>query len=327
MLGWLAGGAAAVAAFPLALLALMPTQTPAPAAGGLDASKVPAQYVAAINAASATCEDAPPALLAAQLYSESRFDPNAVSPVGAQGIAQVMPDTWAAHGVDANGDGVANPFDPVDGIFTMAAYDCAVAADVASVPGDPTTNMLAAYNAGPGAVLKYQGVPPYAETQAYVQRIMSLAGQFAAPVTAAGPSSDLRRFPNGQIPLPALCPIAWAPGQMTDCAAASPLVALNNHYRATFGRDLCITDSYRSYAAQVDVFARKPALAAVPGTSNHGWGVALDLCDGVQTFGTVTHEWMRTNAGTYGWVHPKWAQRGGSRPEPWHWEYVGAASP
>ncbi len=69
--------------------------------------------------------------------------------------------------------------------------------------------------------------------------------------------------------------------------------------------------------------AAKPTLAAVPGTSNHGWGTAVDLCGGIQTFGSAQHVWMRQNAPLYGWYLPSWAQQTGSKPEPWHWEYGG----
>ena len=88
-------------------------------------------------------------------------------------------------------------------------------------------------------------------------------------------------------------------------------------------RALCVTDSYRDYGAQVDVYQRKPELAAIPGTSNHGWGVAVDLCGGAQSFGTATYAWLKANAPRFGWHHPSWAEPGGSKPEPWHWEYVG----
>ena len=91
------------------------------------------------------------------------------------------------------------------------------------------------------------------------------------------------------------------------------------------GRKVGITDSYRSYAAQVDVKRRKPTLAAKPGTSNHGWGTALDL--NVGGFGSETYRWLSANAPKYGWVHPNWAQQGGSKPEPWHWEYKGGSQP
>jgi cell wall-associated NlpC family hydrolase len=118
-------------------------------------------------------------VLAAQLYQESGFNANAVSSVGAQGIAQFMPATWTTWGKDENGDGKADPFDIEDAIPAAARYDAAIADQVASVPGDRVANMLAAYNAGPGAVLQYGGVPPYAETQAYVQRITDLASEWA----------------------------------------------------------------------------------------------------------------------------------------------------
>nr|WP_284291327.1 M15 family metallopeptidase [Angustibacter aerolatus] len=100
-------------------------------------------------------------------------------------------------------------------------------------------------------------------------------------------------------------------------------------YRASSvsgGRDLAVTDSYRSYAAQVSTKARKGNLAATPGTSNHGWGLAIDFGGGIQTTGSTAHAWMLTHAGHYGWVHPAWARPGGSKPEPWHWEYVGTTS-
>ena len=59
----------------------------------------------------------------------------------------------------------------------------------------------------------------------------------------------------------------------------------------------------------------------MPGTSNHGWGQAVDLSGGIQSFGSAEFTWMQANAGKYGWKPPEWAQAGGSKPEPWHWEY------
>lgn len=91
------------------------------------------------------------------------------------------------------------------------------------------------------------------------------------------------------------------------------------------GVPLCVTDSYRDYGGQIDVFRRKPELAATPGRSQHGWGLAVDLGCGVQTFDSEAYRWMQLNAGQFGWIHPSWAQQGGSRPEAWHWEYVGVA--
>jgi LAS superfamily LD-carboxypeptidase LdcB len=68
---------------------------------------------------------------------------------------------------------------------------------------------------------------------------------------------------------------------------------------------------------------RKPHLAATPGTSVHGWGLAVDLCGGVERFGTTQNTWLLAHAPAHGWSHPAWAAAGGSRPEPWHFEYAG----
>jgi hypothetical protein len=105
-----------------------------------------------------------PALLAAQLMAESGFDPNAGSPAGAQGIAQFMPSTAAAYGLD-------NPFDPVAAIDAQAH----LMSDLLRQFGSPEL-ALAAYNAGPGAVEPCNCVPDYPETRAYVSRILALLG-------------------------------------------------------------------------------------------------------------------------------------------------------
>lgn len=126
-------------------------------------------------------------------------------------------------------------------------------------------------------------------------------------------------YSNGLIPASQLCGLGN--GHMLRCDAAAAYQQLSSAFRQAFGKNLCITDSYRSYSAQVDLYGRKPSLAALPGTSNHGWGVAVDLCGGVDKFGTAQYQWMVAHAGAYGWVHPSWADQGGSREEPWHWEF------
>lgn len=130
-------------------------------------------------------------------------------------------------------------------------------------------------------------------------------------------------YANGEIPAAALCPLWGAPNQMLRGDAARAFTALSRSYAKSFGRPICVTDSYRSRGEQVTLFAAKPALAARPGTSNHGWGTALDLCGGIESFGTAEHAWLLTHAPLYGWFHPSWAEPNGSRPEPWHWEYAG----
>ncbi|MFB7476459.1 NlpC/P60 family protein [Kitasatospora sp. NPDC056184] len=156
-------------------------------AAGLSPGTVPAAYQGPIEQWGRLCPDLSPPLLAAQLYQESGFDPRARSGVGAEGLAQFMPGTWASYGTDGNNDGRRDPWDPLDAIASAATFDCALARDVAKVPGDRQSNMLAAYNAGPGAVAKYQGVPPYRETQGYVRNILATARSFAAPANPAAP--------------------------------------------------------------------------------------------------------------------------------------------
>ncbi len=150
--------------------------------GGVQPGTVPAAYLGLIETYGRSCQTLTPARLAAQLYQESNFQPNAVSPVGAVGIAQFMPETWRTYGLDANGDGAADPNDPEDAIPAAAGYDCTLAKTISEVPGDVISNMLAAYNAGPYAVLQNRGIPPYEETQNYVARIRELEPAFATTV-------------------------------------------------------------------------------------------------------------------------------------------------
>lgn len=180
----------------LSFLALLVVGTYTAASGiagrgvGLAKGAVPATYQPLVQEWGNLCPALNPALLAAQLYQESGWDPGAVSPADARGIAQFMPGTWATHGIDANGDGERDINDPEDAIPSAATYDCKIAGYVEDVPGDPTDNMLAAYNAGPYAVIKHNGVPPYRETENYVQIIRALEQSFAAPTSRLSPSKQ-----------------------------------------------------------------------------------------------------------------------------------------
>ncbi|MEU5882818.1 D-alanyl-D-alanine carboxypeptidase family protein [Spirillospora sp. NPDC047279] len=131
-------------------------------------------------------------------------------------------------------------------------------------------------------------------------------------------AANARKFPNGLIPSKYLCPLPQK-GEQLRADAALGFYKLNAAYKRRFGRDMCVTDSYRSLANQNRVYAQRPGFAAVPGTSNHGKGQAVDLCGGVQNSGSLQFNWLEANAGKYGWRHPAWAY---SNPfEPWHWEY------
>jgi len=148
-----------------------PGQDPSPPAGATLPSFVPARFRDPL-VASAAKWNVSAALLAAQLMAESNFNPFAVSPAGAQGIAQFMPSTAASYGL-------ADPFDPVEAIDAQAH----LMSDLIHQFGSPEL-ALAAYNAGPAPVEACHCVPAIPETSAYVARIMALlggAGAIAVP--------------------------------------------------------------------------------------------------------------------------------------------------
>lgn len=109
----------------------------------------------------------PAGLLSAVAETESGGNPGAVSPVGAQGLMQLMPSTARGLGV--------NPWDPTQAVQGAAQLLSGYLSRFGSVP-----LALAAYNAGPGAVEQYGGVPPYTETQNYVAKITGLMAGVAA---------------------------------------------------------------------------------------------------------------------------------------------------
>jgi hypothetical protein len=160
------------------------------------------------------------------------------------------------------------------------------------------------------------------ETTRELRRALQLPDVFVDGSTRAC-DGDERDYPNGRIPAKGLCPLYRAPGQSLRPGAAAAFNALSKAYEKDAGKPLCVTDSYRSVAEQVSVKASRGKWAATPGTSEHGLGMALDLCGGVQSFGSAAHLWLRQNAPLYGWFHPAWAEPSGSLPEPWHWEYAG----
>lgn len=163
--------------------ALLTTARQAGSAGSrhVPVGSVPSAYRTAIQRAGDSCPPSlTPTLLAAQLATESGWNPLAVSSSGAQGLGQFLPSTWLAHGVDGNGDRRADPFDPFDAIASAAAYDCAVARLVAGVAGDPVALMLAAYNAGPNAVIDAGGVPASTTIATYINRIRGTEASYGA---------------------------------------------------------------------------------------------------------------------------------------------------
>lgn len=120
-----------------------------------------------------------PALLQAVIQQESAGKPDAVSSSGAQGLMQLMPSTAASLGV-------TDPFDPAQNVDAGARY----LQGLLNQYGGNVTLALAAYNAGPGRVAQYGGVPPFPETQNYVSSILDRIGQGFTPPASSLSTED-----------------------------------------------------------------------------------------------------------------------------------------
>jgi hypothetical protein len=133
----------------------------------------------------ATTHNLSPSLIRAVIQTESRFNPLAVSRVGAQGLMQLMPTT-ARH------VGIENPFDPRENILGGTKY---LSTLLERFKGN-TAKALAAYNAGPTVVARHRGLPPYRETQGYVRKIQKLVentdAEFSLPATKVVRKASLR---------------------------------------------------------------------------------------------------------------------------------------
>ncbi len=157
---------APAASFAGALASAQTSPSTAPATG----AGVSTAFGAEIDAAAAS-NGIDPALLKGLVSQESGFDPNARSGAGALGLTQLMPGTAAALGV-------TNPLDPAQSLQGGAKY---LRQQLDRFGGDEKL-ALAAYNAGPGAVARFGGVPPYRETQNYVSSVLGKAASYRGAI-------------------------------------------------------------------------------------------------------------------------------------------------
>ncbi|MET3945318.1 peptidoglycan DD-metalloendopeptidase family protein [Corynebacterium mucifaciens] len=158
----------------------------------LNAAGIPEDVAKFIPLSAAQCSEINAPLVAGLMDHESGgFQQYAVSSAGAQGYGQFMPGTWAGVGAEVDDEGKVigppgsgSPNDPGDATMAVGRYLCRLADDLrpgmesGAIKGDPTELLLAAYNAGPGAVQQYGGVPPYAETQKYVKIVPETAKKY-----------------------------------------------------------------------------------------------------------------------------------------------------
>lgn len=168
-------------------------------------------------------------------------------------------------------------------------------------------------------------VPPYLEEhhpELTGNPVLAAAGSSGRSGVGAGGNRAWGGYKNGYIPSSALCALPQA-GEQLQCDAARTFIAMNAAFKAKFGQNMKINDSYRDFAGQQAAKIKHGSNAATPGTSDHGWALAADIGElgGAITFSSPTYKWLKANAARYGWDHPSWAEPGGNRPEPWHWEY------
>ena len=211
---------------------------------------VPERYRAAFDYALTLCPALPAPVLAAQITQESAWDPDAVSYAGARGLGQFMPGTWKEHAVDANGGG-AEITDPADSLASAAAYDCHLLDQVGDrgYDGDATSLMLAAYNAGPGAVARYEGVPPPSfsagQTHDYVEKITAMAARdtvAAVPGLVVAGSVPTRPLPAWPVGADGLAPNAefgrrWVDATFGTTTPVSSCVATSGHVEDSYHYD------------------------------------------------------------------------------------------
>jgi soluble lytic murein transglycosylase-like protein len=189
-----------------------PTNTSAPVSG--------TKYSAEINAAAAKYR-IDPALLAGLVKQESGFNPNATSGAGAKGLTQLMPATAKALGV-------TDPSDPVQSLEGGAKY----LRQMLDKFGGDEKLALAAYNAGPGAVARFGGIPPYAETQAYVKKV--LANRDAILAESVGSATLGAASTTGAaLGTPSALTSALGGGTTTSAGTSASLAALDTSSSST----------------------------------------------------------------------------------------------
>ena len=207
-----------------------------------------------------------------------------------------------------------------------AGTDVVVAGAVAAAAGEVFhLSMQAEVAAAEAARSTGPAVGDLTALEQAVAEASRAAEVFRADGPRTGPGEHPDGWSNGRLPLEELCALSVAPDERLRCDAAEAFEALNAAYREDHGRDLVVVSAYRSLSEQAAVRLTRGALAAAPGYSNHGWGIAVDLggLGGLGQFDDPDYRWLKENAARFGWQHPRIMEPGGGGPqEPWHWEYV-----
>ena len=294
-----------------------------------------ARHAVALEAAIAAVNDAGPVVVVAA----GIVDAEAVSPLD-EAVAELLalvevtaPAALAEPGVTGPA-ALAEPGAADGGLIATSAPrgvtpDIEPVAPVASSAGSPT--------AAPDLQVSDRMLELAAQVSELTEQVRTLTDEALLEIAAAEAAAAEQRAAeiarriaavdasrNGAVPHKLMCGVGFTSGVLLRCDAAAALEELNGAFRSKFGRDLAVSSSYRDYSTQVATKESRGSLAADPGTSNHGRGLAVDF-DGfgaVGQFDRPYYLWMRDNGPRFGWMHPPYMGPGGSGPlEPWHWEY------
>lgn len=275
----------------------------------------------------------------------------AVGVLGASGTDVVL--AAARPALDAEVEASRTVLDESDGQVADDTVRLALAAAIDAVPGGPAS--AAAMRAATARLVDARtAVEEAVAAQRDAAEAAAAAAAAAAPPPAApddeggdapaagcgttysGPAfytstpTEGGDGSNGRLTPQMLSAVSWTvdsrgtPFYLRADATAA-LERLNVAFRAALGHDLALDLAYRDYDTQVAMRAALGSVAAVPGTSSHGTGLALDVPELPCTYGwdSPARAWLVANGPAYGWVSPSWAQRGGSNPEYWHYEFRG----
>lgn len=250
-------------------------------------------------------------------------------PAGAA-LATVVTGGVLALALPASGDTGATPTATTSGTTTSGTTTSAVTGAAVAAPV-PRAAAAAAAVQGPSPSVAREALADRASRSrrapvvvvATPLRARAVSPPAAPPVLPGCTQAAASGGANGRLAGRVLCDVGS--GERLRADAARAYAALAVAYESRFDTAPCLIDGYRTLGEQEQLRRAKPRLAARPGSSEHGWGLAIDLGCGVQSRRTVQHAWMQENAPRLGWVNPEWAQTGGSRPEPWHWEFGSGA--
>lgn len=188
----------------------------------LDPGELPEGVAEWVEQAGQVCPEVSAPLIAAIGKTESNWRTDVTSWVGAVGPMQFMPSTWAAYGRDIDGDGVADPRSIPDAVVSAAHLLCDNVTTLENAGLEASVdNLAASYNAGPGAVIRHKGVPPFAETIDYVRKVK------AAMKGYSGTPDDPVPNPGAAAVIAAAqayhgTPYAWSGGDYTGPTEGSP---------------------------------------------------------------------------------------------------------